>query len=40
MTSSRPVAAARFAAPPVDQRRAVIALFALSTSAFTFVTRA
>jgi DHA1 family L-arabinose/isopropyl-beta-D-thiogalactopyranoside export protein-like MFS transporter len=38
MTSSRPVAAASFAAPPVDQRRAVIALFALSTSAFTFVT--
>ncbi|MGI5188655.1 MFS transporter [Promicromonospora sp. CA-289599] len=38
MTSSRPVAAARFAAPPVDQRRAVIALLALSTSAFTFVT--
>ncbi|MEV0954185.1 MFS transporter [Promicromonospora sp. NPDC050249] len=38
MTSSRPDAAARFAAPPVDQRRAVIALFALSTSAFTFVT--
>lgn len=38
MTSSRPVAAARFAAPPVDQRRAVIALLALSTSAFIFVT--
>jgi predicted MFS family arabinose efflux permease len=38
MTSSRPVAAASFAAPPVDQRRAVIALLALSTSAFTFVT--
>lgn len=38
MASSRPVAAASFAAPPVDQRRAVIALFALSVSAFTFVT--
>ena len=38
MTSSRPVAAASFAAAPVDQRRAIIALVALSTSAFTFVT--
>jgi predicted MFS family arabinose efflux permease len=38
MTASRPVTAAEFAAPPVDQRRAIIALIALSTSAFTFVT--
>lgn len=38
MTSSRPVAAASFAAAPVDQRRAIVALVALSVSAFTFVT--
>ena len=38
MTASTSAAAASFAAPPVDQRRAVVALLALSTSAFTFVT--
>lgn len=38
MSSSRNAAAAGFAAPPVDQRRAIIALVALSVSAFTFVT--
>ncbi|MFI9484841.1 MFS transporter [Promicromonospora sp. NPDC052451] len=38
MTSNRPTAAAEFAAPPVDQRRAIVALVALSVSAFTFVT--
>ncbi|WP_129787419.1 MFS transporter [Promicromonospora panici] len=37
MTASTPAAAASFAAPPVDQRRAVIALVALAVSAFTFV---
>jgi predicted MFS family arabinose efflux permease len=38
MTASTPDAAATFAAPPVDQRRAIIALVALAVSAFTFVT--
>ncbi|WP_285100475.1 MFS transporter [Promicromonospora sp. MEB111] len=38
MTANSPAAAAAFAAPPVDQRRAVVALIALSVSAFTFVT--
>lgn len=37
MTPNRP-AAAEFAAAPVDPRRAVVALVALSVSAFTFVT--
>ncbi|MFC8796319.1 MFS transporter [Promicromonospora sp. NPDC057138] len=37
MTASTPAAAAGLAAPPVDQRRAVIALVALAVSAFTFV---
>lgn len=38
MSASTPAAAASFAAPPVDQRRAAVALLALSVSAFTFVT--
>ncbi|WP_369370272.1 MFS transporter [Promicromonospora sp. Populi] len=38
MTTSRTSAAASFATPPVNQRRAIIALVALSVSAFTFVT--
>lgn len=38
MTANSPAAAASFAAPPVDQRRAAVALIALSVSAFTFVT--
>ncbi|MCP2265115.1 MFS transporter [Promicromonospora thailandica] len=38
MTSNRPTAATEFAAAPVDQRRALVALVALSVSAFTFVT--
>ena len=37
MTASTPAVAASFAAPPVDQRRAIIALVALGVSAFTFV---
>ncbi|WP_036970993.1 MFS transporter [Promicromonospora kroppenstedtii] len=37
MTANSPAAAANFAAPPVDRRRAVAALIALSVSAFTFV---
>ncbi|MGW2093481.1 MFS transporter [Promicromonospora sukumoe] len=38
MTANSSTAAATFAAPPVDQRRAAVALIALSVSAFTFVT--
>ncbi|PUB28701.1 DHA1 family L-arabinose/isopropyl-beta-D-thiogalactopyranoside export protein-like MFS transporter [Promicromonospora sp. AC04] len=38
MTASRPAAAENFAAAPVNQRRATLALIALSVSAFTFVT--
>jgi predicted MFS family arabinose efflux permease len=38
MTANSSAAAATFAAPPVDQRRAAVALIALSVSAFTFVT--
>lgn len=38
MTTNSSADAAAFAAPPVDQRRAVVALVALSVSAFTFVT--
>jgi DHA1 family L-arabinose/isopropyl-beta-D-thiogalactopyranoside export protein-like MFS transporter len=38
MSRSTTITAASFAAPPVDQRRAIIALIALSVSAFTFVT--
>ena len=38
MTASSPVTAASFATSPVNQRRAIVALIALSTSAFTFVT--
>lgn len=38
MSASTPATAASFAAPPVDQRRAAVALLALSVSAFTFVT--
>ncbi|GAA4691413.1 MFS transporter, DHA1 family, L-arabinose/isopropyl-beta-D-thiogalactopyranoside export protein [Promicromonospora umidemergens] len=38
MNVSTSTTAASFAAPPVDQRRAIVALLALSVSAFTFVT--
>ncbi|MFD2027449.1 MFS transporter [Promicromonospora aerolata] len=38
MDATTTATAASFAAPPVNQRRAIVALLALSVSAFTFVT--